>query len=258
MTTFAPQSPVALKNVASFMTMTMRLIERAPHLPGFGVCHGPSGFGKSCCAQFAQMKVRARMIEAGETWNRQTLLREILRECGETFRKSWSTSDLAEKAKAALGADPSRPLIVDEADKLVDKNMIDILRELQKRAGMAVILVGEEQLPNKLLQVERMHNNVLHWFPAQPCDLDDTRVLAKAFVPKVDIRDDLLDVIRQRSGGRARRIVINLDAAAEFARNHGHKTLDLRLWGGEAFYTGKPPAHRNIQQFPTQQPLKVV
>ncbi|MGW1423651.1 AAA family ATPase [Bradyrhizobium manausense] len=258
MTNSIAQGPVALKNVASFMAMTTKLIERAPHLPGFGVCHGPSGLGKSWASMFVQMKVKARRIEVGETWTRRALLRHILKECGETVRKSWSASDLAEMAKVSLGADATRPLIVDEADKLVDKNMIEVIRELQQESGVPVILIGEEKLPAKLLTVERMHNRVLDWFPAQPCDLDDTRVLATAFVPKVRIDDDLLDTIRQRSSGRARRIVVNLEKAAEYARNRSHKALDLRIWGNQDFYTGEPPAQRDIEQFPRRSALKVV
>lgn len=251
MTNSSPaQGPVALKNVASFMAMTTKLIERAPHLPGFGVCHGPSGLGKSWASMFVQMKVKARRIEVGETWTRRALLRHVLKECGETVRKSWSASDLADLAKESLGADPSRPLIVDEADKLVDKNMIEVIRELQQESGVPIILIGEEKLPTKLLTVERMHNRVLDWFPAQPCDLDDTRVLAKAFVPNVRIDDDLLDTIRQRSGGRARRIVVNLERVADYARNRSHKAVDLKIWGNQDIYTGEPPAQRIIEQFP--------
>lgn len=250
MTNIPAQGPVALKNVASFMAMTVKLIERPQHLPGFGVCHGASGFGKSWASMYVQMKVKARRIEVGETWTRRTLLRHILKECGETVRKSWSASELADLAKNALGADMTRPLIVDEADKLVDKNMIEVIRELAQETGIAVILVGEEKLPAKLLTVERMHNRVLEWFPAQPCDLEDTRVLAKVYLPGVRIDDDLLDTIRQRSGGRARRIVVNLEKAADYARNRGHKTLDLKIWGSHEFFTGEPPQQRDIEQFP--------
>lgn len=244
------QGPVALKNVASFMTMTTRLIERSPHLPGFGVCHGPSGFGKTYASIFAQNRTKALRVEVGDSWTRRTLLRQILKECGETVKDRWSISDMSDMAKGVLAEDPRRPLIVDEADKLVDKGMIEIVRELQEASGAPVILVGEEKLPAKLLTVERMHNRVLHWFPAQPCDLEDARALANAFAPKVDIKDDLLEAIRARSGGRARRIVVNLDQAAELARNKSMKALDLNLWGSADFYTGEPPATRHIEQYP--------
>jgi DNA transposition AAA+ family ATPase len=243
------QGPVALKNVASFMVMTTKLIERSPHLPGFGVCHGPSGYGKSYGSIYAQNKTKAIRVEVGDSWTRRTLLRNILRECGETVRERLPISELADLAKSILGEDVRRPLIVDEADKLVDKGMIEIVRELQEASGAPVILIGEEKLPAKLLTVERMHNRVLEWFPAQPCDLDDTRILAEAFAPKVAIKDDLLDAIRSRSGGRARRIVVNLDHAAEFARNQGVKTLDLKVWADQAFYTGEPPNTRHVEQF---------
>jgi DNA transposition AAA+ family ATPase len=243
------QGPVALKNVAAFMAMSTRLIERSPHLPGFGVCHGPSGYGKTYASIFTQNKTKAIRVEVGDSWTRRTLLRNILRECGETVKEKWPISDLSDLAKSVLGEDPRRPLIVDEADKLVDKGMIEIMRELQESSGAPVILIGEEKLPAKLLTVERMHNRVLHWFPAQPCDLEDARILAGAFAPKVDIKDDLLEAIRARSGGRARRIVVNLDHAAEVARNKSLKTLDLKAWGAEEYFTGEPPTQRHVEQY---------
>lgn len=259
MSTSTLQSPVALKNVAGFMAMTMALVERKPHLPGFGVCHGWSGLGKSQAAIFAINKIRAVRVEAGDSWTRRTLLRRILAEYGARAKEKAPISDLADLAKAALAEDVSRPLIIDEADKLVDKNMIEIVREIQEASGAPVILVGEEKLPDKLLTVERVHNRVAKWFAAQPCDLDDARVLAKAFVPKVDIKDDLLDVIRQRSAGRARRIVVNLEHAAEVARNGGHRTLDLKIWGAEEFFTGEPPKPRHAEMYVRRPvPLKAV
>ncbi|MBC7580320.1 MAG: ATP-binding protein [Tardiphaga sp.] len=241
--------PVALKNVAAFMVMTQRLVDRPPHLPGFGVCHAPSGYGKTYASIYAQNKTKAVRVEVGDSWTRRTLLRAILREFGETVRDRVPIADMAERAIAAMGDNPGRPLIVDEADKLVDKGMIEIVRELQESSGAPVVLIGEEKLPAKLLTVERMHNRVLDWFPAQPCDLDDTRELARAFAPRVRISDDLLDMIRTQSGGRARRIVVNLARAAETARNRNIAALDLQGWGGDAFFTGEPPKPRQVELF---------
>ncbi|WP_420132625.1 AAA family ATPase [Rhodopseudomonas sp.] len=241
--------PVALKNVASFMAMTYRLIERPPHLPGFGVCHAPSGYGKTYASIYAQNKTRAIRVEVGDSWTRRSFLRAVMHEFGETIKERAPIADMATRVIAALGDDTSRPLIVDEADKLVDKGMIEIVREIQEKSGAPVILIGEEKLPAKLLTVERMHNRVLDWFPAQPCDLDDVRELARAFVPKVKIADDLLDAIRAQSGGRARRIVVNLAHAAELARNTSSASLDLNAWGGERFFTGEPPKPRQIELY---------
>ena len=244
-----PHGPVAIKNVASFMVMTQRLVDRAPHLPGFGVCHAPSGYGKTYASIYAQNKTRAIRVEVGDSWTRRTLLQAILREFSETVKNRTAISDLAERAIACLGEDPRRPLIIDEADKLVDKGMIELTRELQESSTAPVILIGEEKLPTKLLTVERMHNRVLDWFPAQPCDLDDVAALARAFVPKVKLQDDLLQQILTQSGGRARRIVVNLARAAELARNKNVGVIDVAAWGSTAFFTGEPPTPRHVELY---------
>lgn len=243
------KGPVALKNVAAFMAMTVRLVERDPHLPGIGVCNGFSGLGKTYSSIFAQNKTNAIRVEVGDSWTRSTVLKAILKELSVETKHRMTIPDMAEKAIHALGSEPSRPLIVDEADKLVDKGMIEIVRELHEHSGAPVILIGEEKLPSKLLNVERLHNRVLEWLPMQPCDVEDTITLAKAFAPGIHLQSDLLDAIRVASGGRARRIVVNIARAAEFARNRSVKTLDLQKWGNNEFYTQEPPQTRHVELF---------
>lgn len=243
------QGPVPIKNVAGFMAMTIRIVERGPLQPGFGVCSGHSGYGKSMASIGAQNKTGAIRIEVGDTWTRRTVLTAILKELGLSFKVKAALADLAGQVIEALGEEPNRPLIVDEADRLVDKGFIELLRELQEASGAPVIMIGEELLPVKLLQHERVHNRVLDWFQAQPCDLDDTRRLAAAFAPGIEIKDDLLDAIRAHSGGRARRIGNNLSTAVVVARNKNLRTLDLKAWGDTPFNTGEPPKPRPVEQF---------
>jgi len=243
------KGPVAIKNVAAFMVMAQRLIDRDPHLPGLGVCHGPSGLGKSYAAIYLQNKTRALRVEVGDSWTRRSLLIAVLAELQIKPKNRLTVSDMASEAIEALAEEPSRPLIIDEADKLVDKGMIEIVRELHEHSGAPIILIGEEKLPSKLLAVERVHNRVLDWLPAQPCDLEDTQELARAFAPNLTITDDLMDLIRTQSGGRARRIVVNVSRVAEFARNKGLKIIDLARWGNGALFTGEPPLPRHVEPF---------
>jgi len=242
--------PVALRNVASFMTMVTRLTERDQHLPGIGVCSSPSGYGKTWASIFAQNRTGAIRVEVGDTWTRRTLLRAIWKELGATeadLRKKLSAADMAEKVIIALGEN-ALPLIIDEADKLVDRNMIETVRELHEHSGAPVVLIGEERLPSKLLNFERVHNRVLDWMQAQPCDAADTKLLAEAFAPKIALGDDLLEAIRVASQGRARRIVVNVQRVVEFARNKSLHTVPLEKWKGE-FFTGEPPHPRAVQSF---------
>lgn len=242
--------PVAIKNVANFMAMVIRLQERDPHLPGLAVCSGYSGLGKTYASLYAQNKTNAIRVEVGDSWTRRTLLRAILKELGEQHVKErLPIAELAGMVIERMGDDPRRPLFVDEADKLVDRNMIEIVREVHEHTGAPIVLIGEERLPAKLLTVERVHNRVLDWFQAQPCDFEDARELAKAFCPKLIVEDELLKHLVAMSGGRARRIVVNLARGAELARNKSAKQLGLDLWGKTPVYTGEPPTIRHVEPF---------
>lgn len=245
----AIRSPIALKNVAMFMAMTQRLIDREPHLPNIGVFNGPSGYGKSFAGIFAANKVSARIIEVRDYWTRSSFWRALCNELGIATRRTAENAEMAEQAVERLAEDPRRPLIIDEADRLADKRMIEIARDIADATGIPVILIGEERLPHKLLAFERIHNRVLDWYAAQPSDLDDTRALATAIYPKLKFEEDLLDHVRRQSGGRPRRIITNLARIAENCRNRSVKQLSLDAFKDIELYTGQPPQPRAIDLF---------
>ncbi len=238
-----PTTFAALKNVSGFYELVKKLQDRKPTLPNIGVMHGPSGFGKSYASIYAANKTRAIRVEVGDSWNRKTFLRSVLREGGVAEPRGCA-ADLAELAIALLAEDGRRPLFIDEADKLVDKGLIEIVRELAQHSQVPVLLIGEELLPQKLARFERVHNRVLAWFGAEPCDLEDCRKLADIFLPNVAIAAPLLDKIRIAGDGRARRVVVTLNDAAEEARNNGLKELNLENYKGP-IYTGEAPRARS-------------
>ncbi len=230
---FAP-----LRNVAAMRVLVERLAARGPHLPGFGVFHGFSGYGKTYAAIYAQNRTGGPRVEIGDSWTRRTLLRALLKELGLAEPKG-TVADLAEQLIMRLAEPGHPPVFIDEADKLVDKNMVELVREIQEASQCAFILIGEETLPQKLERSERTHNRVLEFVTAEPCDLEDTRKLATALAPGIAFSGALLDRIRIESEGRARRIVTNIDRCVEWARTAGLRALDEGYDGG--FYTGRSP-----------------
>lgn len=230
---FAP-----LRNVAALSVLVERLRHRPPHLPGFGVFHGYSGYGKTYAAIYAQNTTGGPRVEVGDSWTKRTLLRALLKETG-VHEPRGTIADLAEQLIMRLAEPGHPPVFIDEADKLVDKNMIELVREIHEGSQCPFVLIGEELLPQKLERSERAHNRVLEFVMAEPCDLDDARKLARALAPSVTFSDDLLQRLCAESEGRARRIVTNLDRCVEFARSHGLTALD-GAYEGE-IYTGKSP-----------------
>ena len=235
---FAP-----LRNVALMSVLVERLIERAPHLPGFGVFHGYSGYGKTYAAIYAQNATGGPRVEIGDSWTRKTFLRAILKELG-VHEPRGTVADMAEQVIGRLAEPGHPPLFIDEADKLIDKGMIELARELQEGSQCPLILIGEELLPQKLERSERTHNRVLEFATAQPCDLEDARKLASALAPRFVFADELLSRIVAESEGRARRIVTNIDRCVEWARGVGTNTLDGEYSG--SFYTGRSPVRRRV------------
>ena len=231
------------RNVAGFLTLVKKLQERDPHTPNFGVMYGRSGEGKSYASIHAQNKTRAIRVEIGESWNRKTFVRAILLECGVGAPRG-ATADLVAEAIGILGDDARRPLIIDEADKLVDKGLIEIVREISEASQVPVLLIGEEQLPQKLRKWERVHGRMLDWVQAQPASIADAKHLVKLYCRGAEVADDLLTALHTASGGSVRRICVNLDRVREKAETAGISTIGIAEYGAD-FFTGNPPARRS-------------
>lgn len=229
-----------LKNVAACMTAMERLIDRGPGRPGLGAFFGHSGFGKTYAAIYVQNKTRAARVEVGDSWTRKVFLEKLAAELGAD--KRGTISQLVERIVETL-SDDERPVIVDEADKLCDKHMIEMVRELHEASGAPFLLIGEEKLPAKIAEVERVHNRVLVWEPAQRCDQEDARKLVDLLSPPIRIQDDLVTEIRERSSGRARLIVVNTDEVITFARRSGLVEIKAEDYAGP-WVDGRAPRPR--------------
>ena len=231
-------SPAPLKNVAAMVTLVQTLLDRPQMSSGFGVFSGPSGYGKSVASTYAQNHADCVYVEVREFWTRKAFCKAMLAELGQ--KPKGTIPDMMDDLLRVLGSEMGRVLIIDEADKLVDKGMIELARDIQEMTNAPVILVGEERLPQKLKAFERVDNRVLDWVLAQPCDAQDARVLAKMIAPGLDIEDALLDRICRETGGRTRRVSNTLFEVANYARNTGEKAVTLATYRGRIF-TGEAP-----------------
>lgn len=230
-----------LTNVALFLELAQRVAARHRQLPGMAVWYGPSGYGKTKSATYGANAVRAHYIECGSTWTQAKFTRALATELG--IPAQGTVADLVERVIVSLKIS-RRPLIIDEFDHVVSRKYVELVREIHDQSGAAIILIGEEMLPHKLKTWERFHNRVLDWQPAQPCGGDDARRLAAMYAPGVSIADDLLAKIVAASGGRPRRIAVNLDRLRETAALEGWKAVDAATWGARPLFSGEPPARR--------------
>jgi hypothetical protein len=233
-----------LQNVALAVQGMEYALNRPPHLSGTVCLYGPSGWAKSWSAAYVAGKFRAYYIEADETWSRKALLRNLLKQMGIKFGRSETLSELLDKAVEQLVLS-RRPLIIDEFDHVVAKRIVDTVRALGDKSQAAILIVGEEQLPEKLKEFERFHGRMLDWLPAAPADNSDGKRLRDFYGKgQPQVADDLVARIVELAQGSVRRICVNLEKAHERARELGVNSIDLATWGDRAFFTGNAPVRR--------------
>ena len=245
-----PAGIAPLANIAIAERAISRAIGRGLHQPGLVVMHGPSGYGKSMAAAWVTARNRAYYVQADDYWTKKTMLLDMCKALGismigkdkdEKKPKALNTVyDLAQAVKTQL-EQSRRPLIIDEFDYVVDKNLVEAIRSLYEGSKAAILIIGEEELPQKLEAWERFHGRILDWFPAEPATLGDAQELARMYCPHVTVDDDLLEKLVEKTRGSVRRICTNLETIQEESLGMGWETVNLATWGNRPISTGKAP-----------------
>lgn len=234
-----------LPNVAGLISLIERVQTREIGLPGMAIFHGPSGWGKSSAVTLACNEFQAYFVEAQEHWTPPHLVKKIMDEIGLPHVRGVPAM-VEEISKHLLKSD--RPLIIDDAQYLLQKKMIGIIRSIHNSSQAPVILVGEEELHLNITRVENVHNRILEFLPAYACTLADAEVIAPYYCAGVTVDPELLGKIVDVSNGCIRRVAANLSRVRQVALSKGSQHASLADWGDRDFNTGQPPKRPKDQQ----------
>ncbi|MCK1791196.1 AAA family ATPase [Pseudomonas violetae] len=232
---------VPLTNVGLLAGAMKRAQVRPAGLPGLVTMYGPSGFGKSAAAAFAANMHRAYYVECRDTWSKKAFLIAVLREM--SVHPTRTMSEMVDQIAVQLTAS-GRPLIIDDVQYLLDKAAANVLTDIYNASQGTIVLIGEERVPASLSRLERLHNRVLEWVPAQAATLEDLKQLASASYPKLEIADDLLEDLNRATGGCLRRAAVNLYKVQSEASAMMREKIDLATWGKRGWDNGEAPARR--------------
>lgn len=236
-------SVAPLRNVQAMSQLLDRVQKRDRDLPGMACFYGPSGFGKTTAAAWNANRMRAYWVQVKSAWTTKKLCTSILEDVGIVPRRT--IADQVDQISDEL-AKSGRPLLIDEADYLVSRSMIEIVRDIYESSKATIVLIGEEALPQKLQRWERVHGRMLEWVAAQPADLPEVGILAGIRCKGIALEEDLQQLILTASNASVRRICVNLDRVRERARTRGLRRMSAADWGKADFYTGAAPAPRRI------------
>lgn len=232
---------VPLTNVGLLSGAMKRAQARPVGLPGLVAMYGPSGYGKSAAAAFAANQHRCYYTECRDTWSKKAFLLAILRDM--SILPGRTLSEMVDQIAIQLSAS-RRPLIVDDVQYLLDKATANVLTDIYNASEGTIVLIGEERVPASLQRLERLHNRVLEWVPAQPATLEDIRQLASESYPELKFGDDLLEDLNRVTKGCLRRIAVNLYRVQSEASAMMLDYVDMAAWGSKAWFTGEAPSRR--------------
>lgn len=233
-----------LRNVAALTALIDRVQNRVSGLPGMACYYGWSGFGKSTAAIYAANRFRGVLVQVKSAWTKKSLCTAILTELGLPVKGN--TADMVDRVAAALAVQ-GYPLIIDEADHLVARRMVEIVRDIYEGSQVPVILIGEELLPQKLREWERVHGRMLDWVAVQPADMADLNHLAPIYAPGIEIAPELRAEILRASHGSTRRVCVNLAQVHERALVLGRSRMAAGDFDHRGFFTGSAPTPRRSE-----------
>ncbi len=233
--TIQPQAQLTNMRLA---LMTLKQCMAVPEsMPRFGLLYGFSGYGKTVAAAFAAARTNAAYVEARSIWTQRSLLSALAASLGISHIEK--TGPLILDQIISLLCQYPRPLIIDEMDYLVKKQSVDILRDIHDNTGIAIMMIGEEALPAKLMEWERFHNRILIATAAQPASQQDVLALREHYCHSVALSDDLVMHIAKSCRGVIRRIVTNLERAQQMGLDDGRTSIDLEYWGNRRVDNGE-------------------
>lgn len=230
---------VPIKNVARLNDAGEALRRRPAGMPGMGLVHGETGYGKTTAVTWYANRCNAAYVRATSVWTPAAMLSKIAEEL--RIQARGSCARMMDDIIEALALS-NRPLFVDEADYLIDsKRMTESLRDLHDMATVPVILIGMGGIDQRLSHRKQLTGRVMQDVRFQPLDLEDGRTLATSLC-EVKVGEDLLERLHRQSAGSARLLVVGLGRIEQRAKSLGLAEIGGSTWGkADAFFTGEAP-----------------
>ena len=149
---------VKTKNVKKFVTLMDNLQKLPPNIPRLALVYGEHGLGKTNAIIWWATRNDAIYVRANNEMTQNALLKAIVEELGEKpFYMMQENLNLIIKH---LKNEP-QILIVDEVDYLVaNKNVIEVLRDIQDNTGTPIVLVGMGLIDKKIARFKHFEDRI--------------------------------------------------------------------------------------------------
>ena len=210
--------------------------KRGAREAGLVLVRGVYGIGKSELTERWATDSGYVFVRAKETWTKHTVLRDIAAKMGLS-----TDGNSAEVQNRIIGqlAVSMTPLIIDEADHLVDRrsaSMLEVVRDITDLTGVMCFLVGMEGFPIMVARYAHIASRVARIVELEPLSVADVQatVTAKADLP---MSPAVVEVIHQHAKGRMRLVLGAIANIEGWATANSWTKVDLEHIKGRALCT---------------------
>lgn len=220
-----------VKNLRTLEEACESLQHRDPDTPGLALVYGATGAGKTTATSWLAVSRSAIHVRAAATWTPNSMLAAIMTALG--FAPLSRTSSMLTAIVESL-RENGRTLMIDEADYLVRKLLLETLRDIHDMSTVPVVLIGMADFKKRLMHQAQIAGRISQWVEFGPADLDDYRLVADAKC-EVELSDDLLEDLHRATQGSMRGLQIGLTRVEAHAKRAGLERIDLASWGSRPF-----------------------
>ena len=186
---------IRTKNVKQFVSLMDELQKLPPNIPKMALVYGEHGLGKSQTIQWWADKNDSVYVRATQGMTSRWLLSEIAEELGEeAFYHSQETFTLIENNLRQN----SKVIIVDEVDYLIDKSIIETLRDLHDKTGCPVVLVGMGAVDKKLARYPHLMDRIYKKLKFEKFNSDDIKEILTELTD-LKFKDDAIEYLATRT-----------------------------------------------------------
>ena len=212
---------IKTKNVKQFVSLMDELQKVPPNIPKMALVYGEHGLGKSQTIQWWADKNDSVYVRATQGMTSRWLLSEIAEELGEeAFYHSQETFTLIEN-NLRLN---NKVIIVDEVDYLIDKSIIETLRDLHDKTGCPVVLVGMGAVDKKLARYPHLMDRIYKKLKFEKFNSDDIKEILTELTD-LKFKDDAIEYLATRTN-QFRQLVKLINRIEKLVKTNQIEELD--------------------------------
>lgn len=219
---------VKTKNVKKFVSLMEDLQKLPPNIPKLALVYGEHGVGKTRTIIWWATKNDAIYVRANNEMTQNALLRAIVEELGE--RPFYLMQENYNLIIRHLKQEP-KILIIDEIDYLIgNKNVIEILRDIQDNTGSPIVLVGMGSVDKKIARFKHFEDRLYKKLKFEHFNKTDILEILNELT-ELKFSDDALEYLATRTN-QFRQLVKLLERIEKLSKTNSITELDEYILKG--------------------------